>query len=283
MSEIQLEHFGTTIKDLRKKQHMTQKMLAEGICSQSVLSRIENGLEIPNVLVLQNICQRLNVSMDKLLYTQPTDIQRVSHLFHQIHIQFLQQNYASMLRLLENPMLTATLHLDTDFQVYYFYLGLCELHIKQSYDEALSSFKKGLFYSYNKDNENISASEVQLMSMIGRTYSEVGNYEQAQEYLVLSYEALDQLSIEVQQLELVMVFYHYSAFLLLKGELEQAMQVAKEGIAWTRDRRSDFYLEELFVLVSQIYQEQSTKGNEQKYRQLAKNAQKIRENGVDLS
>lgn len=45
------ETFGETIKRLRKERKMTQKMLAQGICAQSVLSRIENGVEIPNVMV----------------------------------------------------------------------------------------------------------------------------------------------------------------------------------------------------------------------------------------
>ena len=44
------ESFGQIIRTFRKKRKMTQKMLAEDICSQSVLSRIENNEELPNVL-----------------------------------------------------------------------------------------------------------------------------------------------------------------------------------------------------------------------------------------
>ena len=283
MSEGRVEHFGTTIKKLRKKQRLTQKMLATGICSQSVLSRIENGVEIPNVLVLKNICQRLNVSLDQILYIQPTEIQRMNHLFHQVHIYFLQQNYEKLYRLLKDPRLTASLYLDTDFQIYYFYLGTCELNRQQSFDDALSSFKKGLFFTYNKENDNISASEVQLLSMIGRTYNQVGNYDKAQQYLEESYAGIEQLAMEVRSLELVLVFYHYSSFLFLNSQLERALAVANEGVQWARERRSDFYLEELYRLLHLIYQQGSIEQVNQKYEQLANSAQEIRENGVDLS
>jgi hypothetical protein len=247
------------------------------------LSRIENGVEIPNVLVLKNICQRLNVSLDQILYIQPTEIQRMNHLFHQVHIYFLQQNYEKLYRLLKDPRLTASLYLDTDFQIYYFYLGICELNRQQSFDDALSSFKKGLFFTYNKENDNISASEVQLLSMIGRTYNQVGNYEKAQQYLEESYAGIEQLAMEVRSLELVIVFYHYSSFLFLNSQLEQALAVANEGVQWVRERRSDFYLEELYRLLHLIYQQDSIEQVNQKYEQLANSAQEIRENGVDLS
>ncbi|OSP57962.1 Cro/Cl family transcriptional regulator, partial [Enterococcus faecium] len=45
--ETLIESFGTIIKEIRKEQKMTQKMLSQDICSQSVLSRIENNEELP--------------------------------------------------------------------------------------------------------------------------------------------------------------------------------------------------------------------------------------------
>ena len=50
--ETLVASFGTIIKEIRKEQKMTQKMLSQDICSQSVLSRIENNEELPNVVVM---------------------------------------------------------------------------------------------------------------------------------------------------------------------------------------------------------------------------------------
>ena len=54
-----MNSLGAVIKEIRKNRKLTQKMLSEDICSQSVLSRIENNEELPNVLVMQQLCDRL--------------------------------------------------------------------------------------------------------------------------------------------------------------------------------------------------------------------------------
>ncbi|MFV0559505.1 MAG: helix-turn-helix domain-containing protein, partial [Enterococcus sp.] len=43
--EKSVESFGAVIKTIRQERKLTQKMLSQDICSQSVLSRIENGEE----------------------------------------------------------------------------------------------------------------------------------------------------------------------------------------------------------------------------------------------
>ncbi|WP_172970950.1 helix-turn-helix domain-containing protein [Bacillus sp. THAF10] len=55
---------GQTIKELRKNQLLTQKSLAEGICSQTTISLIESGLTLPSVDILYYLSKRLNVSLD---------------------------------------------------------------------------------------------------------------------------------------------------------------------------------------------------------------------------
>ncbi|EGO6563123.1 helix-turn-helix transcriptional regulator, partial [Enterococcus faecalis] len=59
-----MNSLGAVIKEIRKNRKLTQKMLSEDICSQSVLSRIENNEELPNVLVMQQLCDRLGVTVD---------------------------------------------------------------------------------------------------------------------------------------------------------------------------------------------------------------------------
>lgn len=67
------KELGKTIKNLRTDLELTQKQLAEGICSQSLLSRVEQGLEIPSVLIIHNICQKLGITVDALLSTSELD------------------------------------------------------------------------------------------------------------------------------------------------------------------------------------------------------------------
>lgn len=55
---------GKLIRQLRKQQNMTLQMLGSGIVSNSVLSRIENGLFEPSVFTLNALLHRLGKSLE---------------------------------------------------------------------------------------------------------------------------------------------------------------------------------------------------------------------------
>ncbi len=54
---------GKLIRRLRKQKKMTQKELAEGIVSEAVMSRIENGIVEPELLVLHALFRRLGKTL----------------------------------------------------------------------------------------------------------------------------------------------------------------------------------------------------------------------------
>lgn len=58
---------GKNIEFIRKKIGYTRKHIAENICDESTIYRIEKNLQIPRLDVLQKICHKLNVSIDYLL------------------------------------------------------------------------------------------------------------------------------------------------------------------------------------------------------------------------
>lgn len=53
---------GALIRELRLEQHISQKMLCYGLCSKSKLSKIENGSLQPEIILAQNLLQRLGIS-----------------------------------------------------------------------------------------------------------------------------------------------------------------------------------------------------------------------------
>ncbi|WJP96749.1 helix-turn-helix domain-containing protein [Macrococcus bovicus] len=57
---------GKRISRIRKAQNMSQSTLAQDICSQSNISKIEKGEHIPSFFILSLFAERLNVSPDYL-------------------------------------------------------------------------------------------------------------------------------------------------------------------------------------------------------------------------
>ncbi|WP_255298522.1 tetratricopeptide repeat protein [Brevibacillus dissolubilis] len=57
---------GKGIREYRKKLHMTQEELAEGICNRSYISQIEKGQVIPSPEILEQLAKRLQIDLRDL-------------------------------------------------------------------------------------------------------------------------------------------------------------------------------------------------------------------------
>lgn len=61
------KELGLLITKKRKKQNLTQKQLAEKLkVSDKSISKWENGVDEPNLMMLSNICKELNISLKEL-------------------------------------------------------------------------------------------------------------------------------------------------------------------------------------------------------------------------
>ncbi|MBM6754420.1 helix-turn-helix transcriptional regulator [Lactobacillus alvi] len=56
----------------RKQLGYSQIMLSKGICTQSTLSKFENGLQTPSLASLSKLCARLGFSIDDLNTADPS-------------------------------------------------------------------------------------------------------------------------------------------------------------------------------------------------------------------
>ena len=61
-------HFGKLIKILRKEQKLSQHTLCQGLCSDSMLSKIENETIQPNILLAETLLQRLGISEREFIF-----------------------------------------------------------------------------------------------------------------------------------------------------------------------------------------------------------------------
>ncbi|WP_078394546.1 helix-turn-helix domain-containing protein [Shouchella patagoniensis] len=59
-------NLGKAIAEIRKSKGISQKKLAESICDQSLISKIESGSTVPTIKVIYDIAKKLNVSLNYL-------------------------------------------------------------------------------------------------------------------------------------------------------------------------------------------------------------------------
>ncbi|MBL1230335.1 helix-turn-helix transcriptional regulator [Enterococcus sp. BWB1-3] len=247
-----MNSFGSVIKEIRKKRKLTQKMLSEDICSQSVLSRIENNEELPNVVVMQQICQRLGVTMDQIMQFQSKEVQVVTQMFEKFGNYFRHKEYDKLIQSIKETGLEERIYLDTDWQRYYYYLGSCEFYLYHNYERAVFSLRKGLSYTYQTNKSNLSDLEIQLISCLGSVYGLMGKNDAAEKYLKLSIYYFHELPNERINAELTKIFFNYASFLLQENRPNEAQVLIDQGIVWARKKNSYYYLEELFDLKSKL-------------------------------
>lgn len=267
--------FGHVLKQIRKERKLTQKMLSQNICSQSVLSRIENDEELPNVLVMQNLCERLGVTIDQVMTLHSEEIQKANQLLNQMAYHFFHKEYTELADLLKQPAILDQLYLDTDLQLYYYYLGSCEYFLGRDLELALQHLKQGLSYTFQADKHYISSNEIQLISCIGRVQTDLGQKKEGEDNLAYSMELFETLPKERIDCRLAKVFYNFSLFLYQEKRYEEALAVVKSGAEMVRKQKSYYYLEELFQLKGLIYKALGKKEHGEKYFKISNSVQRI--------
>lgn len=270
-----MSSFGSVLKEIRKNRKLTQKMLSEDICSQSVLSRIENDEELPNVVVMQHICQRLGVTIDQIMQFQSDEVRNITEIFRKIENHFRHKEYKEILIYMDQIKIEHQLHLDTDWQQYYYYKGSCQYYLYHLLDSTLLDLKKGLAYTYHVNKENVSDFEVQIISCIGSIYSSMGNTEEAEYFFKMSIHYFHQLPNIRLHAELTKIFYNYAKFLLDQNRLKDASEYIDQGIKWATFKTSYYFLSELIALKAELFAKNNLIDQSKDYKNLSEQLHRI--------
>lgn len=84
-------HLGALIKRLRDEQGLSLRQLAEGICSYSYISRIEQGERLPSMRILNEIGNRLDTPLAFLLHPDET-VLSFHHLLDAVEHAYAQND-----------------------------------------------------------------------------------------------------------------------------------------------------------------------------------------------
>lgn len=266
----------TRLKNRRKELKMSQRELAEGICKQGQISRLENGDYTPGADFLYALAQKLKVSMDYFFeeqVEQKTD--ELSEFKKLAHIFILNRNYESL--------------------KYIFELEKIKSHRLSLSDKLYLEWIKSLidFYFYGKKNEAVIKLEevleqtslydlnyLQVSNTLFNFYYEVGSLERFNEIKDKLEERVSQLSLNtVEELELYIKFnYNICRYLWLQKDIEEAITRITTTIKKCKDYRTTYLLADLYLLMGNISEIISSKDIAVENYELARFLYKLDEN-----
>lgn len=244
-----MEAIGQVLKEFRKEHGMTQKDLSKGICSQSVLSRIENNEEIPNIIVIQQLCHRLGITIDQLMLDFLPEELFLRKYFNKMFMYLRIGKYLEIRATLDYLDERQITHLDKDRQLACFFKGVCAYFIDKDPESALEQIVQGLSICVSKKYTGYFDSRILLLNFAGKMSAVLGRMNDAQNYYNQSFELFQTMMADYsERSELSNLFVNYGTFLVKQERLDLAEKVVDMGLKWNRQQCSYYKLRELLEL-----------------------------------
>ncbi|MGD6958977.1 helix-turn-helix domain-containing protein [Rossellomorea aquimaris] len=224
---------GKKIKELRKVVGLTQGELADGICTQALISRIEKGDIYPSATSLYQISKKLGVDVNYFFEIGTTPrldyVKEVERQLKKLRVKLKYDEIIEIVRTEEkNPLFLKD---ETNLQLLYWHRGIYVNEVEQNKEEALIILEKALSLTYNK-KKAMSEREMNIFISMGILEFSRHNYDRAIEIYQGVNDALtynDQLHDKSIKTRLL---YNIARVLTRLGNYHESIQYCEDGIRW---------------------------------------------------
>lgn len=250
---------GSLIKLNRMRLNMTQFQLSEDICSQAMISSIERGIDVPNVILFTKICTRLKIKTTDQFLAHAINIHSFENLSDEIFELCKQHKYEKMITLMDASDVLDRLVSDQDIQTYYYYYSCALYQLKSHMKDAIKYLKLAAHVSMNQPYQPKSEIEILVVNALGVLYLELGYDKNAATLFEVAYQQY--MAGDVFSENGNVVLYYYGNHLYRMGKYEQALGVFLHGFDDVIMKQSYFMLAEYALGIARCYDKL---GNEEK-------------------
>lgn len=225
MDQFTTPQIGLALRRLRKKHNLTQKDLANGICSQAEISKIESGTHSPTVDLLYALSRRLQVPITTFL-NHEHHLDSIKVIDDELLTHFQNKEYGIIYNNAKRKL--QNLQMDEELNsLYSYYLHLSAYRMEKiDYRTCIVELQRlsekyiTLYYSPKM--------LIRIKSAIATIYYEKKNFLHG----LKVYEELLALSLDSDELlvEKIRLLYNISKVLVAKQKPEAALKYIEEGI-----------------------------------------------------
>ena len=251
------------IKNRRKQLKMSQKELAEGICKQGQISRLENGEYIPGSVLLHELSKKLNVSMDYFFDEQISSDSNKLNNFKKLSKTFItQRDYESLNYIYELEKETSH-RLPLSDKIYMEWIAsLLDFYFYNQKEEGISRLEKAI-----KQLKETDIHYLQILNSLFNFYYETKNLDRFKEIENDLSVRVEQLSlVTIEELELAIKFnYNLGRYLWLQSKTEEAIKKLSLTIKLCKEFKSTYLLADLYLLLGNICEDFSDQNEAKEY------------------
>ncbi|WP_229677301.1 helix-turn-helix domain-containing protein [Psychrobacillus lasiicapitis] len=237
-----MKYLGLEISKLRTEMGMSQKELANNICTQSTISRIEAGEVYPAIDTLLKIALKLQVPVEyfiEMLFHK--DVLESERLIKDIEFHLKEHNYKKIISIIKHNKIDSeniwlNLYLEYLLDIAHYYLKII------TPEECISSLKSILDFS-NQTTIQFRFLHIKISNSIANIYAENGEIPKSLYYYnkILKEHFHKNYSDHKIYETLITVLFNKCNILYELKDYEEALETANLGIKKSKET-SFFFL-----------------------------------------
>ncbi|MEI5909146.1 helix-turn-helix domain-containing protein [Bacillus spongiae] len=237
-------YIGDTIKELRFHFGISQKDLASGICTQSLISQIENESIVPNSILLKQIAYKLGISLDSLfLMAEYPKFNFVQNFRELVTKHIVNNDYFDALKLLKLQTNKSSLKKGNMYQFVLWAEGVCVYYEQKNTSRSIQILNAALNLS---DSLIFSFQDAQILNSLAIIHAEEGKLKQSIGYFEKIVSIHDKLPFLTLNPLLTKVYYNLAKVLTLQELYEKSIDYCHVGISRSLKDESISNLGELY-------------------------------------
>ncbi|MEW4221565.1 helix-turn-helix domain-containing protein [Rossellomorea marisflavi] len=241
---------GKKIRELRKAIGITQGELADGICTQALVSRMEKGDIYPSATVLYRISQKLGVDVNYFFEIGSTErfdyIKNVERLLNNYRFKLQYDELIELVRKEEkNPIF---INHKENKQLLEWNKAIYIAEVENDKDRAISVLLDA--YQLTADPKRaMSEREMRLQISLGNFLSLQEKYEEALEVYERVQKALGPSPYLHDKSIQTRIYYHTARILTRLGKYDESIHYCRKGLKWTIGEERLFGIADLFYQI----------------------------------
>ncbi|WP_270181958.1 helix-turn-helix domain-containing protein [Alkalihalobacillus sp. CinArs1] len=232
---------GTSLRELRMYLGLSQADLADGICTQALISQIENSDVSPSAELLYHLASRLGVDINYFFNMIETPrLDYVNEVCRQVRRHIKNREYHTVAEILSDEQNNPLFSTIKNRQFLLWHKAICHYYIEHDPHSSFQLLKDALLLTATT-SKNFSEREIEILISMAILHCEEKEWDQALPlykkafYHVRFYPIINDETIEIR------LYYNYSKALSSTGDYEKSLSIAKDGVQICREKQR-FYL-----------------------------------------
>lgn len=233
---MNIQHF----INARKQAGLSQSELAEGICTQTTLSRFENNGQVPSLKILIQLCNRLSLPIGELFPKVGVKQPELSAKMDQAEFYLITSEHEQLAEILASiPVDTIEDH--ASLFRYYYLQGFVMIFQKASITDILFTFDKLLLMEKQHSNPIF---RLLALTGSGMAYSREGDDEKAEFYFEQVFEEIYTYPIKTIEdtWRVLNIVFHCGEFYGERAELATSNALLDYALTICSDNHVTYYL-----------------------------------------